>query len=582
MALRNRIQKNPFVRFLSHLKGKWRFYYSFGLISVSTYYMGAGLITAFGIKWMTDGIVAGDVEQLTRAALFYFAALFTITLILPFIWFLFYRGTNELRRQLLYSLYAKVYKLPVSYIERNHSGDLISRLTNDVETASKAWGWQAKMLFQSTLSGAGSLVAIFFLDWRYGTIAVSLGIAIVVVNTLMAKPMRRIGKKVQEVLSILTQRFTDVIAGREIVKIFGLRKRLLDIFMDTNREAYRLTMKQAVYGSMLQGFGNFVSMFSFAGIFGIGSILIIGGTSELGTLLAVVNLLGGVLWLFRGFGNYVTNIQRSLAGADRIFEILDYPAEHAGGAAGETPTKTSKAIELSGISFSYEKGVAVFQSLDMRIETEKRIALVGSSGGGKTTLFKLLLGFYPPGGGTIRIFGKRLEDYSIGDVRDFFAFVPQDTFLFDGTARENITCGRPGAGIDDIRRCAAAAYADEFIDELPDGYDTLVGERGIQLSGGQRQRIAVARALLKDAPILLLDEATSSLDSESELVVQKALDVLMKGRTSLVIAHRLSTIRDADKIYVMEHGKIIEEGTHASLIEQNHRYAVLYRTQYAI
>jgi ATP-binding cassette subfamily B protein len=581
--LKKLFPNSKLLRFLSFLRGKWRFLYPFGLISVSSYYLLSNLATAFGIKMMTEGIIGKNTDTLLSGAAFFFFGLLIVTAMLPFIWFLYYRTTLEIKRNVLHSLYEKIYEIPCRFMENKHSGDLISRLTNDVETSNPAYGWQMKMIVQSTIAGIGSLFTILILEWRFGLIAISLGGLIVLSNSIMAKPMRRISRKIQEALSIITQRLTDNIAGREVIKIFNLKKRMLEIFEKAGREAWDFSMKRIFYRVFLQAVGSFVHMFSFAGFFAIGGFLIISGELEFGTLMAVINLLGGVLWMFRGFGDYVSQIQGSLAGADRIFEIIDHPDEKLVAPANAedfSDQDHTDIIELRGISFTYEGGIRVFQDLNLSIRSREKVAIVGSSGGGKSTLFKLLLGFYNVQRGSIIIYGKLIHEYRFEELREFIAYVPQDSYLFDGTVRENIEYGRPDALFEAVEASARAAYANEFIRELPDGYDTLVGERGIHLSGGQRQRIAVARALLKDAPILLLDEATSSLDSESEQHVQMALKKLMRGRTTLVIAHRLSTVRDSDRILVLEKGEIREEGTHEVLLREGGRYAELYSHQF--
>jgi len=327
---------------------------------------------------------------------------------------------------------------------------------------------------------------------------------------------------------------------------------------------------------------------SFVGIIAIGGWMAVQGQLSWGALIATIQMASGITWMFFEMGSFVTRLQASLAGADRIFEILDMPLEQWGegkaGATGHGPQKVQKghvtAIEFCDVRFSYNRDNRVLNGFNLAIHQDQVVALVGSSGSGKSTLLKLLLGFYDTDGGEITVFGKSIREYTLEQLRRLIAYVPQDNYLFSGTIRENIAYGKEGASHQEIEEAAKGAFAHDFIMDLPAGYDTQVGERGAHLSGGQRQRIAIARAFLKNSPILLLDEATSSLDSESEQQVQKALERLMKGRTTLVVAHRLSTVQNADIILVLEDGSICEQGDHESLMTLGGSYAKLYGMQF--
>jgi len=282
--------------------------------------------------------------------------------------------------------------------------------------------------------------------------------------------------------------------------------------------------------------------------------------------------------MFLQLGSFLSQLQGCLAGASRVFEIMDMPEEKNRGSAYKGVTD-SVYIKFKNVSFNYGGQGQGLKNFSMDIERGCKAALAGPSGGGKSTVFKLLLGYYPQEEGEIIIDGKPIEEYSLTALRNMIAYVPQDTYLFDGTIYENIGLARPNASREEIIEAAKAAYAHDFISQQPDGYETMVGERGVRLSGGQKQRIAIARAILKDAPILLLDEATSALDSESELLVQKALEKLMAGRTVLTAAHRLSTIESSDVIYVVEEGSILEKGSHKELCKESGLYRKLWELQ---
>jgi ATP-binding cassette subfamily B protein len=317
-----------------------------------------------------------------------------------------------------------------------------------------------------------------------------------------------------------------------------------------------------------------------------------GGTVEVGTVWAITHLFGNASFMFGSVGDFVTQVQRALAGASRVFELLDWPVEQEKVAQPQKSVPWSEQkesmITIRDLAFGYEgddagdsgDDVEVLRGISMSAGQGQVVALVGPSGGGKSTIVKLLLGFYPVRDGQIAIDGKLIEAYPLPQLRSMMAYVPQDAYLFDGTIEENIRYGKPDASREQIVAAAQAANAHDFVMEQPDGYDTPVGERGAKLSGGQRQRIAIARALIKDAPVLLLDEATSALDSESEQQVQDALGVLMEGRTTVAIAHRLSTVENADTIVVIDDGRVVEEGRHEELVGQGGLYTRLYELQF--
>jgi ATP-binding cassette subfamily B protein len=321
---------------------------------------------------------------------------------------------------------------------------------------------------------------------------------------------------------------------------------------------------------------------SFLGISAIGMVMIINNMLTFGKLMAIIQMLNGLMWMFNSLGGFLTQLQGSLAGIDRIFEILDIEEEVSvvsNNLVNVDMDDHHRIIEFENIEFAYEE-TNVLNSVNIEVGKNEVTAIVGSSGGGKSTLFKLLLKFYNLKEGCIKVFGKDINTFSLEELRSLIAYVPQDNYLFSGTIADNIAYGKDNATFEQVMEAAKAANAHDFIMALPSGYETEVGERGAHLSGGQRQRIAIARAILKNAPILLLDEATSSLDSESENAVQKALDILMKGRSTMVVAHRLSTIQHADKILVLDNGSIPEVGNHETLLNMNGIYSRLYNLQF--
>ena len=366
-----------------------------------------------------------------------------------------------------------------------------------------------------------------------------------------------------------------------MIKVFHYYQSLGRKFLESCMQIQDVAIQRARKNAQLDGINAFFDFMNFSGMLIIGCVLVNFGKLTFGTLIAIIQLMNGLFWFFTVVGNLLTGVQSALVSADRYFEILDTPVECYEVAdvrkRVEEQKKTSCEIQLKKLGFAYDRSEhRVIDGLNTQIQRDSYTAIVGASGCGKSTLFKLLLGFYQKQSGEIIIRGRKISDYSMEELRKLIAFVPQECYLFHGTIYENIAYGNYEATKEQVLEAAKIANAHEFIMSLPDGYETNVGEKGANLSGGQRQRIAIARAVLKDAPILLLDEATSSLDVQAEQQVQYAIENLTQGRTTLVIAHRLKTIQKAGRILVMREGKICEEGSHEELLQKHGDYHDLY------
>ncbi len=584
------IGKNRLFRLL-RFTGKWWPIYVIGILGTSLQSFGSNLIFARSLEGLTQAGLTRDMGLLRQTLFTLGIRLLIFILAIPlFSWF-FQSSVARTTANIRSRLFHQIQQLPMKQIGESHSGDLLSRMTNDVQTAENAYSWQLALPLMAALSGIGSIVVIFSIHPKMGGIGIGLGVTCALLNTLFARPIKKTSDGVQQHLSESTQALSDILAGDRLSRIFNLNQRLFAYFASANLGIRDTAMKRIFYQSMLNGMNGLVNSIGFVGILIAGSFLALNGEIAFSEVVPIVQMMNGITWMFTSIGNFIAQLQGSLAGADRIFELLDSSVEETperkngiltdGILTDRKDSSALPAVSFRNVCFSYEAGRDVLNGFDADVEQDKVTALVGMSGSGKSTLFRLLLGFYPPDRGDIYLFGRSVRDCSLQEIRSRIAYVPQESYLFSGTIRENIGYGRMGASLGEIEKAAKAAYADDFIRELPDGYDTQVGERGARLSGGQRQRIAIARALLKNAPILLLDEATASLDTESEHQVQKALEVLMQGRTVLIVAHRLSTIRNADVILVMENGRICEQGTHSALLDLNRAYAGLYRMQFS-
>jgi ATP-binding cassette subfamily B protein len=486
------------------------------------------------------------------------------------------------------AIFSHLQRLPLGYHEQRHSGDLMAVLTGDVTATEQAFQQDMLNLVNASLQGIASAVYMLVLDWRLALVTITSGLLPLVINALFARPLRKAAQAVQSEQGQVSERLADLLTGYQVVRTFSLGEWILERFGTTNRRLLESGLRRVRLDSILaaaNGFG--ASMF--VAPLAVGAYMVLTGRTTFGVMVAQIQLNGPIQFLVYSLGGTITRLQSSLAAADRILDVMDAapePLRYADvpglseGAASTEPRQDS-LIEFAQVSFGYaEDEPDVLNKLSFAVREGQVAAFVGPSGGGKSTIFKLLLGGYPVRQGRAFVAGQSINDYGLSELRDRFAYIPQDAYLYAGTLLDNIRYGRPGASEAEVVAAARAAYAHDFISEFPDGYQTMVGERGTRLSGGQRQRVAIARALLKDAPVLLLDEATSALDSESEEWVQRALDVLMRGRTVLVIAHRLSTVEHADVIYTLADGKVVESGTQQELLDRRGLFYRLHELQF--
>jgi ATP-binding cassette, subfamily B, bacterial MsbA len=468
--------------------------------------------------------------------------------------------------------------MSLSFFSRHPSGTLISRVASDVTLLRSALTDALASFLKDTTSLIVLVVVAFIKDWFLASLAFVVFPASVLPVMRLSRKIRRFARRGQISTGKLTVFLQESIQGNRIVKAFGMEEYEIQRFA---KENFRL-FKESLRASRVRGVVT--PMMELLAAFGIGAVVWYGGSSVIaggrtpGEFMAFMAAMFLMYQPFKNLTRTYTLLHQGLAGAERVFEILDEPPIIKDKPDAQMAPRFAKAIEFHDVRFAYG-AKPVLNRINLTIRAGEVVALVGVSGAGKSTLADLIPRFYDVSAGQITIDGVDIRDVSLASLRSQIGIVTQHTFLFDDTVRNNIAYGDPQRGMEDVVAAAKAAHADEFITSMPNGYDSQVGEMGMQLSGGQRQRLAIARALLKDAPILILDEATSALDSDSERMVQDALERLMTERTTLVIAHRLSTIRNADRIVVMVDGTIAEEGTHEELLARKSEYSRLYSLQ---
>ena len=596
---RTLVRERTLVRVM-RLLGRRFWPYSIGLITFGlTIAVCFNIILAFLMKDVIDAAAQNDVALLRRAVVLALATFLGGTPLLVGTRYLIAACVKRTMTELRTRLFTHVTRLPMARLSGRHSGDLIARATNDLQRIEGIYFDQLNYVVVSILMGVISIGAIFGLNVWLGVVALIAGLLTTAASIGFAKPLQRAATTVQEAGAALTERLIDLLQGFAVTRAFGLASQIHERFSTSNTE---LTSAHVGMGRV-QSYTEFVNTtlwwLKSIGFFGLGLVLYHQGVLPLGSVWALVALQASADSLFSGLASLITGVQQSLVAATRVFEILDQAPEpavlghEAGGrtsALGRSHDGMSMGIVMSGVAFSYAGSESedddsqrrtALHDLTLTVGRGQLAAVVGPSGAGKSTITRLLLGLYAPETGEIAIAGRSLATTPLHELRDMVAYVPQEAHLFEGTLEDNIRLGRPDAAREDVIAAAQAAGAHDFILAQPNGYATEIGEHGQKLSGGQRQRIAIARALLKDAPILLLDEATSALDSESEALVQDALGRLMEGRTTLAIAHRLSTVEHADIIYCLQDGTIVEQGTHDSLLVRGGLYAELYALQFA-
>ena len=478
------------------------------------------------------------------------------------------------------AVFKKLQRLSVSFYDKNKTGTIMSYVTNDVNALQSAMVENTIEMITEGFILIGSVVAMIYLDGRLTLFTVCTFPVVLWFMEFFGKKIRKTGGRIQECTADITSVLQESVASARVIKSFVREDYEVDRFDVENKANFRANMKNAQLMATLTPVVELVAAIGVTMIIWYGGNNVINGTITAGSLVAFLTYAVNISNPIKRLTRVIGNIQKALAAAQRVFMIIDMPEEIAESRDAKQLPEVSGKVEFQNVSFAYNDKGNVITDLSFSVKPGEVIAIVGPSGAGKSTIANLLPRFYDVNKGDIKIDGHSVREVTLDSLREQVGIVPQETMLFNGSVYNNILYGRLDATKEEIEAAAKAANAHDFIMQLTDGYETKLGDRGVNLSGGQRQRIAIARAILKNPRILILDEATSALDTESERVVQEALDRLMVGRTSFVIAHRLSTVKNADKILVLEKGNLVESGTHDELLALDGLYAHLYKIQY--
>lgn len=474
----------------------------------------------------------------------------------------------------------KLSRLPLKYFDGRTHGEILSRVTNDVDTISTTLQQSLTQLITSIVSILGYIIMMLTIS-PVLTLIVLLTLPLYIFATaFIAKKSQKYFASQQKSLGALSGHVEEMYTGHKIVKVFGREQESVEKFGQINDELYESGWKAQFISGIMFPMMNFVSNLGYVVICIVGGLWMTKNRLNLGDITAFIQYSRSFTMPIVQTANIANIIQSTIACAERVFEVLDEEEEIPDSADAKVLQYPKGQVSFKNVDFRYTEEVPLIQDMNLEVKPGDTIAIVGPTGAGKTTLVNLLMRFYEINNGSITIDGVDIRDIKRGSLRNMFGMVLQDTWLFNGTIKDNIAYGREGATMDEIVRAAKAAHADHFIRTLPEGYNTVLNEEATNISQGQKQLLTIARAILADPAILILDEATSSVDTRTEVLIQKAMSNLMKGRTSFVIAHRLSTIRDAEQILVMNHGSIIEMGNHKELLEQGGFYADLYNSQF--
>lgn len=490
-----------------------------------------------------------------------------------------FRVTRDIRNE----AFRHIQTLPLSYLDRHPHGDVVSRLVADVDTFADGLLMGFTQLFSGVMTILGTLVLMLTISWKIALVVIFITPVSLLVANFIAKSTYSMFQLQTKTRGEQTAIIDETLCNLKVVKAFGHENASQMQFDEVNDRLEKCSLRAIFFSSLVNPSTRFVNSLVYAGVALVGALVVIcgNGTFSVGLLSSFLSYANQYTKPFNEISGVVTELQNALACAGRVFELIEEPAQSAEPALLQCPEKVIGCVEIKDLSFSYRKDRPLIRNFNLNVKPGQRIAIVGPTGCGKTTFINLLMRFYDPQEGEIRLDGVNTMEMDRGELRGCVGMVLQDTWLRSGTVRENIAMGKPDASEDEIIAAAKKAHAHGFIRRLSKGYDTVIGEGGGNLSQGQKQLLCIARVMLCLPPMLFLDEATSSIDTRTEMRIQKAFDTMMEGRTSFIVAHRLSTIQEADVILVMRNGQIVEQGSHEELLKKRGFYSELYRSQFA-
>lgn len=493
--------------------------------------------------------------------------------------FVTFRVTRDIRNE----AFRHIQALPLSYLDKQPQGDTVSRVISDVDTFADGLLLGFTQLFTGVMTILGTLFFMLRIRWQIALVVIIITPLSLVAANFVAKNTYSMFRLQTVTRGEQTAMIDETIGNMKLVQVFGHEAKSLEQFDEINGRLEKASLRAIFFSSLTNPCTRFVNSVVYAAVALTGALMCIGGVGgfTVGNLTSFLNYANQYTKPFNEISGVITELQNALACAGRVFELIEQPARSPEPEHPQRPEKVEGKVEIKDLSFSYVPEKPLIGDFNLSVKPGMRIAIVGPTGCGKTTFINLLMRFYDPDGGEIRLDGVNTQDMNRGELRRCVGMVLQDTWLKAGTIRENITMGKPDATDEEVIAAARQAHAHSFIKRLPQGYDTVIGESGGNLSQGQKQLLCIARVMLCLPPMLFLDEATSSIDTRTEIRIQKAFDTMMQGRTSFIVAHRLSTIREADLILVMRDGHIVEQGTHEELLAKRGFYSELYRSQFA-
>ena len=568
--------------------------YKISLIIVFIFAIGSTIFTIVGPKILgnaTTEVFNGIVSKMSGGSGINFTkiAQILITLLVLYVIsaiFSFVQGftMTKVSQKVTYKLRAdiskKINKLPMRYFDKKNHGEVLSIITNDVDTLSMNLNQSITQIITSICTVVGILIMMLTISWEMTLISlIIIPISGIIIKKIVEKSQKYF-KSQQDYLGHVNGQVEETFGGLNIVKAFNGEEKSIKEFKKANDELYHSAWKSQFLSGLMFPIMNFISNIGYVGVAVVGGYLALNGTITVGNIQSFIQYNKQFTHPINQIAQISGMLQAMIAAAERVFEFLEQPEEEETKNKNIDTSKLKGNVEFKNVKFGYDEGKTIINDFSSKIKEGQKIAIVGPTGAGKTTIVKLLMRFYDVSSGEILVDGHNIKDFERGELRKIFGMVLQDTWLFGGTVKENIKYGKEDATEDEIIRAAKAAHVHHFIKTLPNGYNSILNEESSNVSAGQKQLLTIARVILTDPKILILDEATSSIDTRTEIEIQKAMDNLMEGRTSFIIAHRLSTIKNADLILVMNHGDIVEQGTHEELLNKNGFYADLYNSQF--